>query len=85
MRVILDNPRNEKTYNEDIDNLAGINIIKNLILGPILHKNKLIGVLQLYNKVGPLTPLEKKILMCILDTLGIIFNTNLETSYGVKL
>ena len=37
------------------------------------------------NKAGRVSPLDEKIFDCVLETLGSIFDTNRETSFGVKL
>lgn len=44
-----------------------------------------IGVLQLSNKTAPITPLDIRNFEFILDTLGRIFHTNQDSSFGIKL
>lgn len=45
----------------------------------------MIGVLQLSNKYGPISQLDIRNFEFILETLGKIFHTNEESSFGVKL
>jgi len=83
--LFKENPRNDKNYLDDIDNLAGITTLKNMFLGPISYNGTILGVLQLSNKAGNISSLEVKIFEVACGILGNIFNTNRETSFGVKL
>lgn len=42
-------------------------------------------MLQLSNKIAPITPLDIRNFEFILDTLGRIFHTNQDSSFGIKL
>jgi len=80
MKVLKENPRGQNNYLEDIDNLSGISNLKNLIIGPIKHNGKVIAVLQVCNKDGDICKVEEEIMESLLETLGIVFHTNQETS-----
>lgn len=82
--VYHNNPRVEKNFLDDVDNLASISNLKNLVLGPITHNGQITGVLQMSNKKGLILPFDLKIFECVLETLGSIFKTNKESSFGVK-
>jgi len=62
-----------------------LNNLKNLVLGPIKHGGEVIAVLQVCNKEGTISKVEEDIIEAVLETLGVVFHTNQETSYGVKL